>query len=99
MTMATMINSSMRVCFRFSMDRRINSERSYAVTTFTPGGIPPSISFSFRSDDNGYDDELFDESMFQILDGSQNQFGAIVRGDHLHSRRKSALNIFQLQIG
>src|ERR1022692_2718351 len=61
MTIATMISSSMRVCFRFSMDRRISSDRSYAVTTFTP----------------------------------QNQFGPIVCGDHFHTRRKSALNIFE----
>ena len=47
MTMATMINSSVSVCFKFSMDRRISSDRSYAVTTFTPGGRPPSISLSF----------------------------------------------------
>src|ERR1035441_10621676 len=50
MTIATMINSSVSVCFRFSMERKINSDRSYAVTIFTPGGRPPSMSWSFCLD-------------------------------------------------
>ena len=47
MTSATMASSSMSVCFRFSIERRISSDRSYTVTTFTPWGSDGSSSFSF----------------------------------------------------
>src|SRR5262252_4181232 len=46
MTKLTMIISTISSCLRVSMDRSINSERSYVVTTLTPAGNDDSSSLS-----------------------------------------------------
>src|ERR1035437_9083914 len=46
-------------------------------------------------DDDGHDDQLFGESMLQVLDRAQDQFGPVVCGNYLHPPRKSSLSVFE----
>ena len=47
MTIETTMTSSVSLSFRVPTARSMRSERSYVVTTLTPGGSDGSISFSF----------------------------------------------------